>query len=953
MRPHGISSWRAGLAAAALAATAGACKADDPALPDARELTPVPLETVLDEAPAAVTNQAAPTLAFHATRDATFACTIDDGAAVPCTSPWSPGALAEGDHTFAVAATALDDGEVDPTPATAAWRLDVTPPTITLVSSPGALDNTVMPTFVFSASEPGVTFQCSLDGGAPMPCDSPWTIGPLADGVHTVTIVAVDAAGNPVAEPLEITWTVDTSTPDTVLDGAPAALVADADATFAFSSPTAGVGATFACSLDGAAPSACTSPTTYPGLADGAHTFTVAVTNAAGTADPSPASHVWTIDTVAPVVTFTQAPGPRTANPVGGFRFTVDDASATTACALDLAAPTACAGLVTTGALALGDHAFVVTATDPAGNVGQASHAFTHAVEIWDELVRPRLWPHAEGAQVYDAARGETVHFGGYGFNGFHLSELFTWDGAQWSFHAPAVTPGPRKSPGLAYDAARAQVVLFGGQTTTNAYLGDTWTWDGTTWTEHVVAGPSARAFVGMTYDEVRQRVVLFGGYDGANLGDTWTWDGTAWAQQVVAGPTARRMVMMTFDAGRGEAILFGGANTTNRGDTWAWDGATWTQRATTGPTARSSGAMTYDPARSRVVLFGGFVSVIGYVDDTWSWDGTAWTDDAPPTSPQARTGASLSFDPVLGAPLLSGGRGSSTIYGGSWALIGGTWVEQLAPGPGATPATQAIAYDELRDEIVLVLNRAVDQPLVTWTWDGATWIEHTPVTSPPVNSGPALGYDPVNQRVVLFGGLETSTYSAAFWWWDGATWTDHALAAAPPARRWTTLVTDRARDQIVMFGGQGESGNLNDTWTWDGTSWSEHVVTPRPSARTFTSAGFDELRGELVLFGGDLLTDTWTWNGVAWTQRTPTTVPPSWSPAAFYDAASQRMTMLGDVVYTWDGVDWIAAPQPPAAYQGGRAAVYHRTAGRALVFGSAFFDNVGTGRWWLGPPPP
>jgi hypothetical protein len=48
-------------------------------------------------------------------------------------------------------------------------------------------------------------------------------------------------------------------------------------------------GATFACTLDGGAPEACTSRWTYRGLKRGRHTFSVAATDAAGNTDPTPA----------------------------------------------------------------------------------------------------------------------------------------------------------------------------------------------------------------------------------------------------------------------------------------------------------------------------------------------------------------------------------------------------------------------------------------------------------------------------------------------------------------------------------------------------------------------------------------------------------------------------------------------------------------------------------------
>ena len=83
----------------------------------------------------------------------------------------------------------------------------------------------------------------------------------------------------------------------TYLDSQPAALTSSTTATFTFhaSHPAA----TFACSIDSAPATSCTSPTVYSGLADGAHTFTVTA-SANGRADGSPPHANWTVDTTAP-----------------------------------------------------------------------------------------------------------------------------------------------------------------------------------------------------------------------------------------------------------------------------------------------------------------------------------------------------------------------------------------------------------------------------------------------------------------------------------------------------------------------------------------------------------------------------------------------------------------------------------------------------------------------------
>jgi hypothetical protein len=90
----------------------------------------------------------------------------------------------------------------------------------------------------------------------------------------------------------------DTTPPETTITSAPPSLSASANTIFAFSADEPG--STFECSLDGNAFAACSTPTTYTGLAGGAHTFDVRATDAADNTDGTPARRSWTIDVQAP-----------------------------------------------------------------------------------------------------------------------------------------------------------------------------------------------------------------------------------------------------------------------------------------------------------------------------------------------------------------------------------------------------------------------------------------------------------------------------------------------------------------------------------------------------------------------------------------------------------------------------------------------------------------------------
>jgi hypothetical protein len=204
---------------------------------------------------------------------------------------WNSGASG----TYTIVAQAMDAAHNVTSSAPLTLTVDNTPPQTTITSPTDPATTTDSPSFQFAASESGATFQCSLDNGAFAACTSPASYTALAAGTHVFAVKASDSLGNVDATPATFTWTATDSTPpDTSLAGGPSGTVAVKDASFTFTATESG---SFECSLDAGAWSACVSPASYTGLADGAHTFSVRGRDAAGNVDPTPASRSWTIAT--------------------------------------------------------------------------------------------------------------------------------------------------------------------------------------------------------------------------------------------------------------------------------------------------------------------------------------------------------------------------------------------------------------------------------------------------------------------------------------------------------------------------------------------------------------------------------------------------------------------------------------------------------------------------------
>ncbi|MFL5781844.1 MAG: Ig-like domain-containing protein [Thermoleophilaceae bacterium] len=260
-------------------------------------------KTTIDSGPAAglTTTDATPTFTFSSNNPrSTFECRLDStdpNAWSSCSSPYTTGTLANGQHTFEVRSKD-PDGNTDPTPASRTFWVDAT----TVIESGPAAGSAITdstPTFGFSSNNPGSSFECSVDYGPWSPCTAnPYTTGTLADGQHTFEVRSKDLAGNTDPTPARRKFTVDTTPPQTTIDSGP-----DAGSTINNSTPTFGFssnedGSSFECRVDsGAWIPSCSNPYTTDTLADGPHTFEVRATDQASNTDPTPASLTFTVDT--------------------------------------------------------------------------------------------------------------------------------------------------------------------------------------------------------------------------------------------------------------------------------------------------------------------------------------------------------------------------------------------------------------------------------------------------------------------------------------------------------------------------------------------------------------------------------------------------------------------------------------------------------------------------------
>src|SRR5919107_2150620 len=182
-----------------------------------------PPETTIASGPSGTISSGDASFTFSSSEpSSTFECRLDGAAYSACTSPKSYTNLSNGSHTFDVRATDRA-GNVDATPASRTFTVDVapppdtTPPETTVDSGPA--DGTTLTSgdasFAFSSSEPYSTFQCSLDSAAYTACTSPKSYSNLPAGSHNFAVRAVDAAANNDPTPATRIFTVGAATTTT------------------------------------------------------------------------------------------------------------------------------------------------------------------------------------------------------------------------------------------------------------------------------------------------------------------------------------------------------------------------------------------------------------------------------------------------------------------------------------------------------------------------------------------------------------------------------------------------------------------------------------------------------------------------------------------------------------------------------------------------------------------
>jgi len=398
--------------------------------------------------------------------------------------------------------------------------------------------------------------------------------------------------------------------------------------------------------------------------------------------------------------------------------------------------------------------------------------------------------------------------------------------------------PDPRAGAAMAYDSVTGTVVLYGG----NGLDRYTWVYDPAvdTWTRLFPAVDWAPACWSpqMVCDPRTGKVILFSEWPGSYAFDPAT---GAWTKITTSGdvPDPHAYYSVVYDSDTSRIIRFGGSDAVGDAPldgTWAYDpaAATWTELHPQGdvPPARIHHAMVYDSSSGKVILFGGIgLQTLQALDDTWAYDPAAnkWTRLQPQgEQPPARAWHTMVYDPVGHKVILFGGSAL-----GSNGPLDDTW--------------------------------AYDPAVNTWTR------LHPSGGQPMARAWPAMVYDPVDRRMMLFGGVGLDGYLRDAWAYDPAanTWTKLAGNGSTPHGGAPITTTSTAFTTTVRQPGHlgwGESAGVMDDAAHaalDVTVYPPEVI---PDGSRMKNKEADKLVAVLVEVGNsspngktfDVLPTTW-----------------------------------------------------------------------------------------------
>ena len=296
-----------------------------------------------------------------------------------------------------------------------------------------------------------------------------------------------------------------------------------------------------------------------------------------------------------------------------------------------------------------------------------------------------------------------------------------------WNGQSEAPTPSEIDAgAGVVFDVKDGYYV-FCSVDEASDYPTHTWILHHGVWSEdRTPTQPPVTPQAAMTFDAADGYVILEVAVDESNISTTilvpytWSFSDGIWTNRTLESsttPPARYDAGLAFDAKDGYVVLFGGyaycppvtGGVCSFNDTWSYLNGVWTNiSGGSSPRARSGFGMVYDPQGDDILLFGGFTSGGAEYDDWWVFSSGVWTQktNLSATHPSPRGTAHLTDVPSVGVLLFGGSSGR--YLNDTWSYSNGTWINLSGTLGGTSPGAHfpfAFERDSVDNFTLLMLD--------------------------------------------------------------------------------------------------------------------------------------------------------------------------------------------------------------------------------------------------------
>lgn len=418
---------------------------------------------------------------------------------------------------------------------------------------------------------------------------------------------------------------------------------------------------------------------------------------------------------------------------------------------------------------------------------------------------------------------------------------------------------------------------------------------------------------------------------------------------------------------------------------------ARWVRVGSPGPLAAARAV--YDAGRDRVVVVGGRIpdGAEGAPTNAVSeWNGS-WHRNIPtliaPTTWDDADGDrlasfGLAYHHARRITVVAGGVTVGQLTRDVWGWDGATWTK--LPSLPEPLAFHGMTYDARRERVV-VFGGCIEFPCLgedlsarTYEFDGDSWVDVSPASSPGARRDVALAYDPSRGVVVMFGG-DGGQALGELWEYDGTTWTQRVSNEQGSDRQiWAPMMAfDEISNRMVIYGPSAQLSGINTMWLWDGTTMTKYAgALPLAAANSFTSdyraaaVLIPDGTGRVMLYGGQVSKEsistprapldnrlTWFFDGTQWIEPPPDP-PAAVLPAMVVQPDVQSVLRFGGAPdlgsappegETWEltrrGYATSTTANPPGLVGAGLA--YDSARGQAVLFGGQNSSDVPVNRTW------